>query len=396
MVSDDQGLPTLPVEIAIVAGEASGDLHGARLVEALRRREPRLSFAGMGGNRMRVAGVRLLADAGETAVVGIAELWEKRRALRAALLALRAHLAAARPALLICVDFPDFNLLLARTAHRLGIPVCYFISPQIWAWRSGRIRTIRRLVRKMLVLFPFEEALYRAAGVDVTYVGHPLLDTLADVPSRAACRDRLTIAEGARVVGLLPGSRTAEVRRHLPILLGAAAKIRATEPEVALLLGLAETTDRRTVETVVARAGVPVRVIHARTHEVMRAADFLLAVSGTVTLEAAILGTPMLITYRVGPVSEWLVRLLVRVRFAGLPNLIAGEAIVPELLQHAATPERLAAAALEILRSAPRQAAMRDALGDVRRRLGDPGAVERAAREVLALLPLAPITVQSA
>ncbi len=392
MVSDARALATSPVGIAIVAGEASGDLHGARLVEALRQREPRLSFTGMGGNRMRAAGVRLLADAGETAVVGIAELWEKRRVLRAALLTLRAHLAAARPALLICVDFPDFNLLLARTAHRLGIPVCYFISPQIWAWRSGRIRTIRRLVRKMLVLFPFEEALYRAAGVDVAFVGHPLLDALAEVPGRDVCRVRLAIAKTARVVALLPGSRTAEVRRHLPILLGATAKIREAEPDVTILLGLTETTDRHAAAAAAARAGVPVRVVQGRTPEVMRAADFILAVSGTVTLEAAILGTPMLITYRVGVVSSWLVRMLVRVRFAGLPNLIAGKAIVPELLQRDATPERLAAAALEVMRSVPRQAAMREALAEVRQRLGNPGAVERAAREVLMLLPRPPLS----
>jgi len=395
MVSDGQALANSPVGIAIVAGEASGDLHGARLVEALRQREPRLSFTGMGGNGMRAAGVRLLADAGETAVVGIAELWEKRRALRAALLTLRAHLVATRPALLICVDFPDFNLLLARTAHRLGIPVCYFISPQIWAWRSGRIRTIRRLVRKMLVLFPFEEALYRAAGVDVAFVGHPLLDALAGVPGRDACRTGLTIAESARVVALLPGSRTAEVSRHLPILLGAAAKILEAEPDVTLLLGLSQTMDRPAVVAAAAHAGVPVRVIHGRTPEVMRAADFLLAVSGTVTLEAAILGTPMLITYRVSPVSGWLLRMLIRVHFAGLPNLIAGKAIVPELLQRDATPERLATATLEVMRSAPRQAAMREALADVRRRLGDPGAVERATREVLMLLPRPPASVPS-
>jgi lipid-A-disaccharide synthase len=205
-------------------------------------------------------------------------------------------------------------------------------------------------------------------------------------------RVRLAIAETARVVALLPGSRTAEIRRHLPILLGAAGQILEAEPKVTLLLGLSETIDQQAVAAAAAHAGVPVRVIHGRTPEVMRAADFLLAVSGTVTLEAAILGTPMLITYRVSPVSGWLLRMLIRVRFAGLPNLIAGKAIVPELLQRDATPERLAATALEIMRSAPRQAAMRDALADVRRRLGNPGAVERAAREVLMLLPEPPVS----
>jgi len=379
-----------PTRILIVAGEASGDLHGARLVEALRWLRPRLSLEGMGGEKMRAAGVTLLADAGETAVVGLTELWEKRRALRDALRVLREHLRAVRPALLICIDFPDFNLLLARTAQRLGIPVCYFISPQVWAWRRGRIRTIRRLVRKMLVLFPFEEALYRTAGVDATCVGHPLVDILADVPPRQACRAALDVEGEAPVLGLLPGSRQAEIRRHLPILLQAAARVRVDRPDLRLLLGLAASLDRRMVEAEIQAAQLPVQLVQGRTHEVMRAADLLLAVSGTVTLEAAILGTPMVITYRAGAFTWYVARLLVHVRFIGLPNLVAGEAIVPELIQSAATPERLAIAALEILASPARQARMRSALEGVRARLGEAGAAERAAREVLALLPVSP------
>jgi lipid-A-disaccharide synthase len=381
---------TSEMAIVIVAGEASGDLHASLLVETLRRQAPQLSFSGMGGRRMRAAGVHLVADAGETAVVGLTELWEKRRALRAALHTLKAHLAAVQPTLLICVDFPDFNLLLARTARRRRIPVCYFISPQVWAWRRGRVRLIRRLVRKMLVLFPFEETLYREAGVDVAFVGHPLLDALAGVPPRERCRTSLGLAEGARVVALLPGSRVAEIRRHLPLLLDAATAIRREEPGVTLVLGLSETADRSAVEAAVERARRPVQVVQGRTPEVMRAADLLLAVSGTVTLEAAILGTPMLITYRLGRVSSWLARLLIRVPFVGLPNLVAGKAIVPELLQHDATPERLAATALEIIRSTDRQAQMRAELENVRQRLGQPGAMERAAREILSLLPSAP------
>jgi len=388
-VSQGQVGPFASDRIVLVAGEASGDLHGAALVEALRPRAPQLTFSGMGGLRMRRAGVHILADAGETAVVGVSELWEKRRALRAALRTLRGHLAEVRPALLICIDFPDFNLLLARTARRLGIPVCYFISPQVWAWRRGRVRTIRRLVRKMLVLFPFEESLYRAAGVDVTFVGHPLLDALATVPPRERCRERLGVADGVKILGLLPGSRAAEIRRHLPLLLDAAARIRAEKPDVTVVLGLSDTADRSAVDAVVAQAQVPVQVVQGRTPEVMRAADFLLAVSGTVTLEAAVLGTPMLITYRVGRLSYWVGRMLIRVPFIGLPNLVAGKAIVPELLQQDATAGRLAATALEILQSPDRHARMRAALAEVRRRLGEPGAVERAAREVLTLLPSA-------
>jgi lipid-A-disaccharide synthase len=338
---------------------------------------------------MEQAGVCLLADAAQTAVVGGTEVWEKRRVLGAALRRLRAHLRAARPALLVCIDFPDFNLLLARSAHRAGIPICYFISPQVWAWRRWRIRTIRRLVRKMLVLFPFEETLYREAGVDVTFVGHPLLDTLADVPSREACRAALGLSPDARVVGLLPGSRAAELKRHLGLLLAAGALLRQTRPGLRLLVGLAQTLPAADAAHAIRAAGVPADLIPGRTPEVMRAADVLLAVSGTVTLEAAILGTPMVITYRLGWLSALLAWPLIRVPFIGLPNLVAERGIVPELIQHAATPKRLAAAAAEILDSPERQATVRAELAAVRQRLGTPGAAERAAREVLALLPTA-------
>ena len=378
--------PPAPVHVVMVAGEASGDLHGARLAECLYRLEPGLTVSGMGGHRMRSAGVEVLVDARETGVVGLTELWEKRRVLRTALATLKAVLQSRRPALLICIDFPDFNLLLARTAHRLGIPVCYFISPQVWAWRRGRVRTIRRLVRKMLVLFPFEERLYRAAGVDVTFVGHPLLDALEGTPPRETCRERLGLPADAVVVGLLPGSRVAEIRRHLPLLLRASERIQAFSKNLTVVVGLGETGDGRAAESAAAAAGVAARVIPGRTPEVIRAADFLLAVSGTVTLEAAILGTPMLITYRLGALTFFLARILVHVGFIGLPNLVAEDAIVPELIQHEATAERLAATALEILGSPDRLARMRAALQDVRRRLGRPGATERAAREVLALL----------
>ena len=380
-------LPRQGRRILISAGEASGDLHGARLVEALRRLQTGLVVEGMGGRQMEQAGVRLLADASQTAVVGGTEVWEKRRVLGAALQRLRGQLRMARPDLLICIDFPDFNLLLARSAHRAGVPVCYFISPQVWAWRRWRIRAIRRLVRKMLVLFPFEETLYREAGVDVTFVGHPLLDTLAHVPTREACRAALGLSPDGLVLGLLPGSRAAELKRHLALLLAAGARLRQTRPGLRLVLGLAPTLPVADAERIVREAGVAVDLVPGRTPEVMRAADVLLAVSGTVTLEAAILGTPMVITYRLGWLSALLAWPLVRVAFIGLPNLVAERRIVPELIQLAATPGRLAAAAAEMLDSPERQAAVRAGLAEVRKRLGAPGAAERAAREVLALLP---------
>jgi lipid-A-disaccharide synthase len=371
--------------ILLVAGEASGDLHAGRLAAALRARDAGLDIAGMGGPHMRAAGVRVLVDASQTAVVGLTELWDRRQALRSALRRLRDHLTAERPSLLVCVDFPDFNLLLARTAHRLGIPVCYFISPQVWAWRRGRVRTIRRLVRQMLVFFPFEERLYREAGIPVRFVGHPLLDVLADAPDRQAARQALGIPADTPTVVLLPGSRLTEIDRHLPLLLAAGRRMRVVCPGLRLVVALAPHLDPAAATKAAADAGAD--VVHGRTTAAMRAADVLLAVSGTVTLEAAILGTPMVITYRLGLLS-WLVgRLLVRVRFIGLPNLVAGRAVVPELIQFEATPERLARAGLDLLLSPDRAARTRTELAAVGRALGQPGAAERAAAEILALLP---------
>jgi lipid-A-disaccharide synthase len=372
--------------IVLVAGEASGDLYGAQLARTLRRLCAGVRLSGMGGPAMRAAGVELVADASETAVVGLTELWEKRRAITGAFRKLRLHLAAERPSLFVPIDFPDFNLLLARSARRLAIPICYFISPQVWAWRRGRIHTIRRLVRKILVFFPFEERLYRQAGVDATFIGHPLLDALADVPDRAACRASLQIDQDAGVLGLLPGSRHAELRRLLPLLLESARRVLAARPELQIVLGLAPSLERAPVEAAVRAAGLAVRIVEGRTAEVMRAADLLLAVSGTVTLEAAILGTPLLITYRVGTLTWLIGSFLVRVRWCGLPNLVAERTVVPELVQAEATPERLAAEALRLLERPADLAAMREALAEVRHRLGAPGATERAAREILALI----------
>jgi lipid-A-disaccharide synthase len=238
----------------------------------------------------------------------------------------------------------------------------------------------------MLVLFPFEEALYREAGVDVRFVGHPLLDALADVPAASVCRASLGLPPSAEVLCLLPGSRGAELRRHLPILLGAAERIRTARPGVELLLALAPTLDESAVRASVAASGLPVRLVRSDTARAIRAADLVLAVSGTVTLETAILGTPMIITYRVGTLTYLLVRPLISVRFVGLPNLVAGRGVVPELLQQDATPERLAAEALSLLAAPERLRAMRAALAEVRSRLGERGAAERAAREILSLL----------
>jgi lipid-A-disaccharide synthase len=286
----------------------------------------------------------------------------------------------------VLIDFPDFNIPLGRRARRRGIPVVYFISPQVWAWRRGRVRALRRMVRKMLVIFPFEEALYRRAGVDVTFVGHPLLDRLQGVPPREEARRALGLGPAERVVALLPGSRRSEVRRHLPLLLRAAARLAADCGPLAAVVAVADGVPLALVEGLVAGAPIAVRLVQGHTYEVLRAADVSLVVSGTATLEAALLGAPMVIAYRMSTLSFALAALLVRVPYIGMANLVAGRGIVPELIQWRATPGRLAAAARALLEDPRAREAMQAGFREVRARLGDPGAPARAAREILAVL----------
>lgn len=372
--------------ILIVAGEASGDLHAASVVQELLRRAPHLTVEGIGGDRLRQAGVHLHAYAGDLAVVGLVEVAYKFPALWRAYRSMIRLLRQRPPDLLMLVDFPDFNLLLARRAYRLGIPVLYFISPQVWAWRTGRIRAIARYVRRLLVIFPFEEAFYRRRGVEALYVGHPLLDRLSPSPSRHEARRRLELEQAATVVGLLPGSRMGELAKHLPLLLRATRQLLITRPDLRVIVAAAEGLPLDLIGSSLKQEASSARVVQGRTHEVMAASDLILVASGTATLEAAIIGTPMVIVYRLAFVS-WLVgRLLIRVPYIGMVNLVAGKGIVPELIQFEATPDRIAEEARRLLESPDRRRAMQEHLHEVRDRLGPPGAVSRAADAILELL----------
>ncbi|MFQ5847482.1 MAG: lipid-A-disaccharide synthase [Candidatus Methylomirabilales bacterium] len=373
-------------KIFIVAGEASGDLHGADVTRALQTLEPQVRLVGMGGERMRQAGVRLLVDAGELAAVGVTEALSRMVGLVRAFRQLRRALTAERPGLLLLIDFPDFNFWLARASRRIGIPVLYYISPQVWAWRRGRIRTLKRLVKKMLVIFPFEEALYREAGVPVAFVGHPMLDRLRDVPTREEARRLIGCGASDLIVGLLPGSREGEVRQHLPVLKEAVARMVQAKPEVQFLLAVADSLPPHLVETLLSANNAPIRPLRGLTYEVMRAADLLIAASGTATLEAGLLGTPMVIVYRVSRLTWWAGRLLVDVPSIGMVNLVAGRRVVPELLQGDCTPERVARTALDLLQNPQALGGIREKLREVRGKLGEEGASLRAAREVLKAL----------
>jgi lipid-A-disaccharide synthase len=369
--------------IMIVAGEPSGDMHGAALAQALRAQAPGVSLVGMGGPAMAAAGVDRLVDITAEASVGFIEALGRVGLLWRAFRRLRRHMAASPPRALVLIDFPEFNLRLARVARRLGIPVVYFIPPQIWAWRRGRIRTIRRLVSLVLAVFPFERALYRGAGVPVELVGHPLRDRIAGAPSRADARRALGLGANDEVLGLLPGSRRVEIEAVLPAMRDAVALIRRERPSARFVLALAPTVERRAVEAALGPSAA-ILVVEARTYAVMRAADLLLVTSGTATLEAALLGTPMVVCYRLSALSETLVRVLVRVPWVSLPNLLAGRAVVPELYRQATTGPGLARAALELLGDEGARAAQREAFGEISDQMGDGEVAARAAHLVLA------------
>jgi lipid-A-disaccharide synthase len=376
--------------IMLAAGEASGDLHGAALCHALRVAAPGCRLFGMGGERMAAAGMDLLADVTAAAVAGGTEAVSRIPLLYRAYRHLRGALGdARRPGVLVVIDFPEFNLRLAQAARRAGVPVVYFIPPQIWAWRSWRVRTIRRVISRVLAVFPFETALYRRAGVPVEFVGHPLLDALAGAPDRVAARRLLGLDARALVIGLLPGSRREEVERVLPAMREAVAAVGAARPDARFVLALAPTIEPAAVERRLG-AGSPVAIARDRAHAVMRGADLLLVASGTATLEAALLGTPMVVCYRVSRLTELMVRTLMRVPWISLPNLTLGRAVVPELYQEAATGERLGREALRLLGSDAALDAQRAAFREIKGQLGEPGVGARAARLVLAEAGMAP------
>ncbi|HOV86013.1 MAG TPA: lipid-A-disaccharide synthase, partial [Syntrophobacteraceae bacterium] len=290
-----------------------------------------------------------------------------------------------RPDPVVLIDFPDFNLLLARLARRRGLRVFYYISPQVWGWRTGRVRTIRRLVDRMAVILPFEEEFYRRHGFKVHYVGHPLLDVLAHAPSRSRAQERYRTGEAGPVVGLLPGSRRSEIRSLLPILLETAALLRQRFPHILFLLPVAPGLHREEIEERASEASLPLRVVSGDTYGVIRACDLVLAASGTVTLETAILGTPLILFYRVSNLTFNAGKHLVRVPWAGLPNLIAGKMIVPEFIQDRARPDLIAAEAASFLDDPARLEAQRRELEAIQHQLGEPGVARRTARLVLDL-----------
>ncbi|WP_019627029.1 lipid-A-disaccharide synthase [Thioalkalivibrio sp. ALJT] len=372
--------------IVICAGESSGDALAAGLVHELTHLEPGLRYSGMGGTHVRAAGVETLIDVEELAVVGLVDVLVNYPRLRRLFRHMCAHLDATRPDLLILVDYVEFNLRLAAHARRLGIRVLFYVSPQLWAWRPGRIRRIQRCVDAMAVLFPFETEIYHQAGVPVRYVGNPLVDRVQ--PPRVTIHERLGLPGDTRLIGLLPGSRSGELKRHWPLLVETVLRLRQTHPDVQFVVSLAPGVTRERLTALAATKDLRLHFVggDAATHSLMAGADLLLIASGTATLEAGLLRAPMLVFYRMGALSHAVFSRLVRLKDIALVNIVAGSRVVPEYLQKDARPDRLACAAGNLLDQPQELERMRERLERVRERLGSGGADRRVAQMAQELL----------
>ena len=370
------------MRILIVTGEASGDLHGAHLAKAIRELDSTAELVGIGGAAMRAAGVSLVPGVPQLDVMGLIGL-SAIPALVQRVRAIRRVLKAEAWDLVVLIDNPGLNFHFARVAKAAGRRVLYYIAPQVWAWRPGRMKWIQRRVDHVVVILPFEPELYRRAGVRCTFVGHPLLDEVAPQYDRAKLRGEFGLDESARVVGLLPGSRVSEVEMLLPVLLKAAASLVEAEPGTQFILAQASSIHDNLIQSLLQHSPVPVRVVRDQASEVMALSDVLLIASGTATLQAAVVGTPMVLLYRTSPLTYRLARWLINVKWIGLVNLVAGRSIVPELIQDEATAERLSQEVLHLLRDPSAYNEMKEGLRQVRQALGEPGASRRAAQVVL-------------
>jgi lipid-A-disaccharide synthase len=373
--------------ILIVAGEASGDLHGANLVREIKKIDPSISIRGIGGRKMEEAGVDIVMRSSEIAVVGLTEVFSKYSKILKARREMVQLLESSSPDLLILIDFPGFNINLARSSKRCHVPVLYYISPQLWAWRSGRAKKIAARVDRMAVILPFEEEFYKKTGVDidVEYVGHPLMDAVPSSLEKDTIKKDLGLETGL-VLGLLPGSRTAEITNLLPSMIQAAEMLAARHPDIKCVLPLASTISRELIDSYISKSSLKIIVPQKDVYSILSICDLALIKSGTATLEAAIMGVPMVVAYRMSALSFKIAKLVIKVANASLVNLIAGKEIVPELLQDDATPEKLAERASKILDDEFYRNEMIKNLEDVRKKLGGRGASEKTAKIALEMI----------
>ncbi|MFB0506567.1 MAG: lipid-A-disaccharide synthase [Thermodesulfobacteriota bacterium] len=367
-------------KILIVAGETSGDLLGAHLVKAVLSMDPGLRFYGVGGKHLRSMGTDVIFDSSELAVVGIVEVFSRLHSNYRAFRWLKRSLERDKPALVVLVDFPELNLRLAKEAYKRKIPVFYYISPQVWAWRRGRVKKIAKLVHKLVVILPFEVPFYRQRGIDCEFVGHPLIDIVKPHLSKEEAHEKFLLDKDKRTIGLLPGSRKEEVQNLLPVLLKSAHLLLRDFPNLQFIIPLAPAIDRFEVEKSIADFNVDIKVVGEHIYDVLNICDLVITASGTATLEAAIMRTPMIIVYKVSFLSYLVGRLLVKVKSIGLVNLIAEKRIVPELIQGQASPINIFNEASKMLKNPLLLSMIRGELDNVKEQLGAPGTSQRAAQ----------------
>lgn len=379
-ISDSQA-PISNPRVLLVAGEASGDVHGADLVQAIKKQAPTVEVFGVGGPTLREAGMHTLVDTATIAGMGLFEARDKVRALLAAYRQLTNILRTTPPDLLVLIDFPEFNLRLAKIAKQVGVKVFYYISPQVWAWRKRRVHTIAQRVDRLAAIFPFESAFYAKHGCSVDFVGHPLVDRVHPTRSREETLQQYGLDPYRKTVAFLPGSRAQEVRYLLAPMLGTA---RLLGDSYQFILAVASTLDVEQIRSQVGQSSI--HIIQGDTYNAVHASDLTIVASGTATLETALLERPMVIVYRMAPVTYALARLIVRVPHIGMPNLIAERRLIPELIQSEVTPERIATEARQLLNDPQAYRVVQEGLREVRRRLGSGGAADRAAKIALDML----------
>ncbi len=363
----------------VVAGEASGDLHGAKLVQALLELYPQAQFTGMGGTRMQNAGVNILFGIERMGAVGLVEILADFGHYFGVYRALMKEIASRKYTAVILIDYPTLNLRLAKQGRRYDCPVYYFISPQVWAWRRGRIKDIRESVKKMFVILPFEEEMYREEGVDAEFLGHPFIDMVHPTRTREESLEEYCLDPGKKIVGLLPGSRLNEVNSLLDEMLLAAEKIRKELSTCQFLLPIADSIDPDIIQQKLGSNPLDIKVVKGEAYDVMNTCDSLIIASGSATLEAGIIGCPMVIIYKLNQLTYWLALILINTPYYGLVNIVAREGVAPELIQSEANAENIAAESLKILQNDEHCKEVRDRLLRVRENLGNPGVMKSVA-----------------
>ena len=370
----------------IIAGEASGDMYAARVVEEAHRVDSTVRFFGIGGDRMRAVGVDTLFDSKEMAVMGLFEVLSHFGIIARAFLKLKSLLLQTKPDLLILIDYPGFNLRLAAVAKKAGVKVLYYITPQVWAWHASRAKKIARLVDHAAVIFPFEVPFFACEGLPVTFVGHPLLEMAVARMTKPDAQVMLGIDPARKVVGLFPGSRKREIEALLPVMLDSARLLTKEITDIQYILPLASTVDRGRVDALIEASALKVTVVEGQNYDVMQVCDAIIAASGTVTMEIALFGVPMVIIYKTSPLTYYIGSKLVQVEHVGICNIVAGERVVPELIQYDAESEKILAEVMPMLRDEKYAASIRSKLLAVKEKLGSPGAPRRVAELAFKLM----------